>query len=235
MSYDIDELHPVPRAWIRRAQIPKRFLGWSIDDVLPDVAFAAPSGPVSALDDGRVGRWLKTALSGSHGGRGLFLVGAPGQGKTTLAAVLLQEIARHASTKGLGHTAETPQHNPVLFTTYSGLLESRKRMFSLPEDGDEWAYLDLFQEAALGSAGHGYDAQFLVLDDVGKEHSTASRFAEDSLDFLLRSRFDRGLPTIVTTNLPLAEWDSYGESMSSFAREAFVHAVILNRKGDRRR
>jgi DNA replication protein DnaC len=75
-----------------------------------------------------------------------------------------------------------------------------------------------------------------VLDDLGKEYRTANGWAENTFDALLRARFNAGLPTIVTTNVPLKNWGTvYGEPMGSFAREAFIPLAIIAKQGDRRR
>ena len=80
------------------------------------------------------------------------------------------------------------------------------------------------------------NVQIFILDDLGKEYRTASGWAENQFDALLRSRFNSGLPTIVTTNTPLQKWGTvYGEPMGSFAYEAFVPLVIDSEKGDRRK
>jgi hypothetical protein len=74
-----------------------------------------------------------------------------------------------------------------------------------------------------------------VLDDLGKEHKASSRWAEDTFDELLRSRFNSGLPTIVTSNTPLTRWEEqYGAPMASFAYEAFI-AIDVNSGKDLRR
>jgi hypothetical protein len=66
------------------------------------------------------------------------------------------------------------------------------------------------------------DATYLlVIDDVGKEYRAASGWAADMFEHLIRHRFDRGLPTLVTTNLRHADWNAeYNPSMFSFLGEA---------------
>jgi len=52
----------------------------------------------------------------------------------------------------------------------------------------------------------------------------------------LRSRFNAGLPTIVTTNVPMKNWGTvYGDPMGSFAYEAFVPIEVKSDRGDRRK
>jgi DNA replication protein DnaC len=74
-----------------------------------------------------------------------------------------------------------------------------------------------------------------VLDDLGKEHRTASGWAENTFDELLRARFNSGLPTIVTSNTPLSRWEEqYGAPMASFAYEAFIILEVNSGKDLRR-
>jgi DNA replication protein DnaC len=75
-----------------------------------------------------------------------------------------------------------------------------------------------------------------ILDDLGKEYRTANGWAENTFDAVLRSRFNAGLPTIVTTNIDLSKWRrTYGEPMESFAHEAFMWINIESESGDRRK
>jgi DNA replication protein DnaC len=100
-----------------------------------------------------------------------------------------------------------------------------------PDDGDSWLI-----DGIYGDAPHANNVQVLILDDIGKEHRTATGWAENQFDAVLRARFNAGLPTIVTTNVPLKDWGSvYGEAMGSFAHEAFIPLVITAPEGDRRR
>ena len=66
----------------------------------------------------------------------------------------------------------------------------------------------------------------LVLDDVGKEHSSKSGWSASVLDQVLRYRHNEGRPTIITTNLALPKWAGYNESMESFiARSTDTYVV----------
>ena len=56
-----------------------------------------------------------------------------------------------------------------------------------------------------------------------------------ALPILLRSRYNFGLPTIVTTNVPVNDWSEvYGDSMYSFLHEAFITHHVVSQEGDRR-
>jgi len=74
-----------------------------------------------------------------------------------------------------------------------------------------------------------------VIDDVGKEHASLSGWQKNVLHHVLRTRFNLGLPTIVTTNVSLDDWGSlYGDATESFAKEAFMYLPMVTNKGDLR-
>jgi DNA replication protein DnaC len=147
-------------------------------------------------------------------GKGLLLAGSPGSGKTALASVVAQHLVR--SSRSLWDGVD----RPVFFVTYPDYLLSLQRSFSTEESS--------LEKTALG-------AGLLVLDDLGKEHKTASGWSESVFDSLLRLRFDRGLPTLVTTNIPKSRFGIvYGEAMGSFVNECFTTLVVISPDGDRR-
>ena len=70
------------------------------------------------------------------------------------------------------------------------------------------------------------NVRILIIDDLGKEYG--SKYDDTSFDEILRIRYDKGLPTIVTTNVLLEQWmDKYGEAMGSFANEAFIKVNMI--------
>jgi DNA replication protein DnaC len=69
------------------------------------------------------------------------------------------------------------------------------------------------------------NVRILVLDDLGKEYG--SKYVDASFDEILRARYDKGLPTIITTNVLREKWAAqYGEAMGSFAYEAFTRIQL---------
>lgn len=224
--FDLSELRPSIRTQINSAGIPERFIGREISDLDP-------------YNDGTlesVNMWINHVVSGDvvkargskRCGLGLLLVGKPGHGKTTLASVVLQEVLRQADPNLWGQV-DTFVKKPALFVDYPKLLRIQQRAWK-EESGPDAMLMDQVYGDSKDSI------RILVLDDLGKEHRTASGWAENTFDAVLRARYNAGLPTIVTTNVPLKNWgDVYGEAMESFAHEAFVPINIVSLEGDRRK
>ena len=75
--------------------------------------------------------------------------------------------------------------------------------------------------------------QFLLLDDLGREHESASGWSNERVFDLLRYRHNRNLPTLITTNIPVDNPDAetdlnrrYTEGLSSFLQEASIIVVM---------
>lgn len=138
-------------------------------------------------------------------GKGGIIIGAYGTGKTRLMCATATDVARRYNTAAL--------YVPVA------------RFFSLGKDNPE---------AALALRRQVTRVPFLLWDDQGTEYESGSGWVGSEVYRILRGRFDRALPTLITTNVPLPEWSTkYEGSLFSFLQEAF-DAVILGGK-DRRR
>lgn len=111
----------------------------------------------------------------------LVLLGLPGRGKTHLAAAIAND--RQAR----GHEA--------FFVTAPDLLDHLRASFA----PDSRVPYDRVFEAVRS-------APLLVLDDLGAQSSTP--WALEKLFQLLNHRYVEKLPTVVTTNLPLADHDA---------------------------
>lgn len=224
--YSLNDLHPTRSGWIRKSRLPVRSLGTTLDDLAPyvDDSRDVCVGWLDAV----CGLKIVKAEGSELCGVGLLLVGKPGSGKTTLATTVLQEVGIRAKLSAWV-SREIPSL-PLYFTTYPDALMLAQKSYDRDEDAG------FLVDRLFGRARNSDDdVRILVLDDLGKEHRTASGWSENWFDHLLRARFDRGLPTIVTTNIPISDWGRiYGEPMASFAHQAFQYTPIISAEGDRR-
>jgi DNA replication protein DnaC len=108
----------------------------------------------------------------------LILAGPSGCGKTHLAAAIANERLSHGF--------------PVFFITTPDLLDHLRSTFS---PGSEIPYDELFDRVS--------NAPLLVLDDLGVQAGTP--WAKEKLDQLLNHRFNRELPTVIVTIVPVEQ------------------------------
>jgi DNA replication protein DnaC len=109
--------------------------------------------------------------------------------------------------------------------TYPEFLSRKKSTFDA--DGEDKREMNYEIDGLHGRSKFDWlNVRILVIDDLGKEYG--SKYDDTSFDEILRLRYDKGLPTIVTTNVRLENWEGkYGEAMGSFANEAFVRVPII--------
>ena len=216
MSYDLSKEAPSIRHRILNAGLPIKTIGKELTDLDNAQAVEKISFWLDAVRSGMV---IKSPGSPSSG-LGIMLVGEPGHGKTTLASVALQELLR---------TMPFETNRPGMFMDYPKLLRFEKSTWG-DEEGEDTKLLRKIYGDTKNSI------ELFILDDLGKEYRTSTGWAENTFDALLRSRFNAGLPTIVTTNVPMKKWGAvYGEPMGSFAYEAFIAIEVKSEVGDRRK
>jgi DNA replication protein DnaC len=225
--FKLDELKLRRNTWIRSAGIPKHLLGWELSDC---VAISPEDIEDIQLWISKVGKGdVINAIGNRNCGKGLALYGAPGHGKTTLVAAVIQEALRTFSLD----VFSLNDVRPCYFITYAGLLDLKGEMMGeYVEESRELLYEGIMGE----SKDENRNVKLLVLDDVGREHTSNSGWNKNMLHHILRTRFNNGLPTIVTSNIPLENWATwYGEATGSFAHEAFFNIDLQSTEGDLRK
>jgi DNA replication protein DnaC len=192
------------------------------------------------LSDVASGDAIKSIGNLNVNGVGLLFDGGPGLGKTTHAVVAAMELIRNLpddpeqARKILQYTNQSDYgmlSRPIYYLTYPEYMSRKKATFDA--DPEEKREMNRQIEGFHGRAKEDWlNVRVLILDDLGKEYG--SKYDDASFDEILRSRYDRALPTIVTTNEMLENWGAkYSNAMESFANEAF-HRVRLGGKDLRR-
>jgi DNA replication protein DnaC len=231
--YDINTLSATKKHWLlRTSNIPRRFLGLEPQDII-DRAGEFPSEVATWIDDAVGGNVIKQIGNIGINGVGLLFDGGPGIGKTTHAVVAAMEFVRRlpdndaeaAKVLGLTISDYGLSTRPIYYMTYPEFLSRKKSTFDADhEDKRNMIYeLDGFHGRSKLDF---LNVRILVIDDLGKEYG--SKYDDSSFDEILRLRYDKALPTIVTTNVRLEDWESeYKEAMASFAHEAFIRVPII--------
>ena len=122
----------------------------------------------------RVEEYLANWEENREEGRGLYLCGRVGTGKTHLAVAILNELVRK-------------KRVPSLFVTVPELLDNLRETYNKPgRNLDEW--MDAVQ-----------NAEFLVLDDLGSERPT--EWVRERIFVIVNHRYREALPTVFTSNI----------------------------------
>ena len=219
------------QSWLKLAHIPPHLVGWELEDCKA----------ITTADMEDVRLWIKSlkdkeiirVQGGRLCGQGLMFYGTPGQGKTTLALAVIQEIVRTFSLDELDVKENNSLVRPCFFTTYNEILNIKGAMINGSATDDQ----DVIYNGMLGLCEQdSFNIRVLIIDDIGKEHASLSGWQRNLLHEVLRTRFNKGLPTIVTTNIKLEDWAAlYGDATESFANEAFVYIPIASSSGDLRK
>ncbi len=167
--------------------------------VLRGVVFETlePSGPgVSHEANARYDAALRAARAFAEAPDGsLLLTGGHGTGKTHLAAAAANRLMA--------------QGHPVLFTFVPDLLDQLRGGYA---DDAELSHDEVFEQVK--------NVSVLVLDDIGAHNGTL--WAEEKLFQVVNHRYLNGLPTILTSAVPLERLDGRLQSKLTDPRTAIV-------------
>jgi DNA replication protein DnaC len=184
------------------------------------------------LDQVLEGKVIKSIGGLGTTGVGLLFDGDPGLGKTTHAVLsLLEFVRRLPDDRDVANSIlkyEQGEYGfdarPVYYMTFPDFLHRKKAMIDASPDSRRTMQLEM--DGLHGRAVDDYlNVRLLVLDDLGKEYGSDYNVA--GFDEVLRSRYDKALPTIITTNTARDKWgQKYGDAMGSFVYEAFKRVII---------
>lgn len=167
-----------------------------------EVDFKNFQGPENALKAGH--RYLQKLDEMKAKGVGLLLVGPNGPGKTTIAMIVMKYLVRARWT---------------VYTTSLGEIIERIQT-SWKQQGEAGVEGGEFLESCRR-------ADFLLIDDVGKEHRGQSGFVQTVFDNLIRYRVQHRLPTFLTSNLTKSELErTYGESVLSLLEGKLIPVSV---------
>jgi DNA replication protein DnaC len=220
--YSLEDLKPRRKAWVKAAHINQNRVGWLLDDctLVSEDDVADIRYWLDMVRDGKVIR----SLYNKECGKGLLLWGEPGHGKTTVAMAIIQEMMTTFSLESFDVKEGKVLIRPCYFTTFNDILNLQG--VTMEDVNNESA--NLLYAGMLGTCeDDAYNIRVLIIDDLGKEHASLSGWQKNLFHHVLRTRFNNGLPTIVTTNLELKNWKgTYGDATESFAHEAFKYLPI---------
>jgi DNA replication protein DnaC len=231
--YDLNSLSITKRHWLlHNSNIPRRFLGLEPSDISGRTG-EFPSEIDQWIDDVLNGLVIKQVGGLGTNGVGLLFDGGPGIGKTTHAVVAAMEVIRRMPDDsseaqhilGMSSSDYGIKNRPIYYVTYPEFLSRKKATFDADQDDRQTIIYEL--DGLHGRSKLDFlNVRILVIDDLGKEYG--SKYDDVSFDEILRARYDKALPTIITTNVMLENWEAqYREAMASFAHEAFVRVPIL--------
>jgi DNA replication protein DnaC len=133
---------------------------------------------------------IDTILSG----KGLFIYGIAGSGKTLYACSLAFEFLRRSYI-----FPEYPSGRQITFTNVPNLLEEIRASFNISKKYEEGQQEE--QKTTKEILDYYSSTDILILDDLGTERST--EWTLQILQILINNRYENILPTIITSNLGL--------------------------------
>lgn len=174
---------------LSRIGIPKRFQELNVEDLYD---FDNQQRKIQ-IDE--IKEYIENLSVPFNKGIGMLLLGSNGTGKTTIASVLVKEaFIQRYSTKML------------TFVEYMNLYTSL------------WNEKDVFNRGIIQEElDRVKSLEFLVLEEIGKHID--SKISAPILEDLLRYRENKGLPTIICTNLEVESIETmFGASVLSLLK-----------------
>lgn len=153
----------------------------------------------------KIERYISRLEEALDRGIGLYFCGSQGTGKTLAACVILKEALR------CGHSVYFTMLTEVLSRYCDGMYD---------------------KEARAAFARSILEADFLVVDDIDKGYiSEKSTFIDSAYDYVFRSRANKNLPIIITSNLKRGafvaqEGMAFGKSLLSLFDEHLYDVII---------
>jgi len=220
--YKLDALKIRRKAWVQAAHINPNRLGWLLEDctALSNEDRKQINKWMDAVEQGEVIR----AVGNDRCGKGLLLIGEPGHGKTTIALSIIQEMMTRFPIEAFDVKEGRVLIRPCYFITFNDILNLKGQLMDESEDDEA----QILYQGLLGDCPNdSYNVRVLIIDDLGKEHASLSGWQRSMFHHVLRTRFNNGLPTIVTSNVDRDNWvGMYGDATASFAHESFSYIPI---------
>jgi len=178
-----------------------RYAGKTLDDF----QVTDPSHEVALRE---VKTYMGAVREARAAGHGLTFLGQAGVGKTYLAEMVL----KYAQEEGFSIES-------IAAATYID-LHYDQMVYSKHDEDEEYRTHQHIQRIQS-------QTDFVLFDDVGREHSGQSEWSNHILFNALRFRSDRCLPFLVTSNLtPTALNERYTEGFLSLLREVTTVLII---------
>lgn len=176
------------------AKLPQEYRLCTLKDAPP----RAEQAEVYAIVDEYVKTFERQFETGAPPIKSLYLYSAPGTGKTTTAAALLNEWLT-VTLIGSFRRNRKPLDRPAYFLDVNG-WQTQYNAFNrsmVPEETAKPAAARYYH--AMDAASN---APFAVLDDIGVREATEAFRAD--LHAVVNARVAGGLPTVYTSNVPMA-------------------------------
>lgn len=142
--------------------------------------------------------YLKELEDARLHGRGVLFLGPTGVGKTLLASIILNDATER------GYRVEA-----IELAEYVALHKEQFSLAQLMKRTDDDTFVDQYVKVhhhvryIRGNTKH--CADWVLFDDVGREFPSDSGWSQGEFYDTLRFRWNRQLPTLLTTNLTMYE------------------------------